>query len=106
MQWETLANNESLKTTIDALEKAGINASVVETGEDAKKKVLELIPEKAEVMQMTSVTLDTIGVSKEINESGKYNSIRNKLYKLDRATQGREMQILGAAPEWAIGSVH
>ena len=26
--------------------------------------------------------------------------------KMDRATQGTEMQKLGAAPEWAIGSVH
>jgi hypothetical protein len=26
--------------------------------------------------------------------------------KMDRATEGREMQKLGASPEWAIGSVH
>ena len=57
-------------------------------------------------MQMTSITLDEIGVSKEINESGNYDSVRNKLNKLDRNTQHREMQQLGAAPEWAIGSVH
>ncbi len=29
-----------------------------------------------------------------------------KLYSLDRETQGLEMQKLGAAPEWAVGSVH
>ena len=25
---------------------------------------------------------------------------------MDRATQGREMQKIGSAPEWAVGSVH
>jgi hypothetical protein len=106
MKWDTLANKESLTKTIKALKNANIESVVVETGEDAKKKVLEMIPEKAEVMSMTSITLDTIGVSTEINESGKYNSVRSKLNKLDRNTQHREMQQLGAAPEWAVGSVH
>src|SRR6266513_1336544 len=106
MQWNTLANEKSIKKTTDALKNSGIEAIVVEIGEDAKKKVLDLLPKNAEVMQMTSVTLDTIGVSKEINESGKYDSVRNKLNKLDRTTQGKEMQKLGSAPEWAVGSVH
>src|SRR5215469_17144575 len=106
MQWDTLASEESITKTIDALKNANINALVVNTGEDAKKKVLELLPKQAEVMQMTSITLETIGVSQIINESGDYDSVRNKLNKLDRATQHREMQRIGASPEWAVGSVH
>src|SRR5258708_1511589 len=106
MQWDILANEKTINKTIDALKNAGIDTVVVETGKDAKKKVLELLPKKAEVMQMTSITLDTIGISKEVNESGKYDSVRNKLYALDRNTQGKEMQKMGAAPEWTIGSVH
>jgi hypothetical protein len=78
----------------------------VENGEAAKKKVLELVPKGAEVMAMTSVTLQTIGVTQAIDESGDYNSVRNQLNKLDRATQNLEMQKLGAAPEYALGSVH
>ncbi len=106
MQWNTLANTTSLNKTVKALKEANIDTIVVETGEEAKKKVLEMIPKKAQVMQMTSITLDTIGVSEEINESGNYDSVRNDLNKLDRNTQHREMQQLGAAPDWAIGSVH
>ena len=59
-----------------------------------------------EVMTMTSVTLDTIGVPQEIQSSKKYNFVREKLMSMDRKTQSVEMQKLGAAPEWAIGSVH
>lgn len=106
MKWDTLANEESIEKTIDSLQKNGIDALVVDTGEEAKEKILELIPKNAEVMPMTSITLDTIGVSEAINESGDYDSVRNKLSKLNRETQGQEMQKIGAAPDWTVGSVH
>lgn len=57
-------------------------------------------------MTMTSKTLDEVGASKLINEGNKYISIKNKLMSMDRTTQGREMQRLGASPVYAIGSVH
>lgn len=104
--WNNLANDESIQKTMNALRTNGIDATVVENGEEAKQKVLELLPLGAEVMNMTSVTLETIGITKEINGSGRYDSVRNKLAKMDRKTQGREMQKLGAAPEYAVGSVH
>ena len=106
MEWNKLASEESLQKTIASLKKNGIDAIIVTTGEEAKSKVLELLPKNAEVMPMTSVTLDTIGVSQAINESGDYDSIRNKLNELDRTTQSAQMQKIGAAPEWSVGSVH
>ncbi|MDO8660134.1 MAG: LUD domain-containing protein, partial [Candidatus Parcubacteria bacterium] len=104
--WDTLATDESIQKAIDALKMNGINAMIVENGVKAKEKVLELLPLDAEVMNMTSVTLETIGITKEINESGKFNSIRNKLAKMDRKTQRLEMNRLGAAHEYTVGSVH
>lgn len=105
-QFATLASEESIKKTALALEANNMKVLVVENREDAKRQVLELLPEGAEVFTMSSVTLDETGVAKEINESGKYNSIRNKLYAMDRNTQGREMAKLGAAPDWVVASVH
>ncbi len=105
-KWDTLATDESIEKTIEALKANGINAMVLENGQDAKQKVFELLPQGAEVMSMSSVTLDTLGISKEINESGRYNSVKAKLTKMDRKTQGLEMRKLGAAPEYAVGSVH
>jgi hypothetical protein len=103
--WNQLASEASLKKTMAALKKNAITPLVVESGAQAKAKVLELLPAGAEVMNMTSVTLETIGVAAEIMESGRFNSVRKKLNAMDRSTQGLEMQKLGAAPEWAIGSV-
>jgi L-lactate utilization protein LutC len=101
-----LATDESINIAKETLSKNGINVLVVENGTEAKEKVLQLIPEGAEVMNMSSVTVDTTGIAKELNESGKYDSVRNKFATMDKKTQGSEMQKLGAAPQWAIGSVH
>ena len=102
----TLADTQTVEKTIETLKSNNINAIFVENGEEAKKKALELIPEGAEIMTATSVTLDTIGLTKEINESGKYNAVKPKLFTMDRKTQDLEMNKLGAAAEWTIGSVH
>lgn len=104
--WTTIPSEEIIQKTIDALGSHGISATIVDTGDEAKEKVLSIIPKGSEVMTMSSVTLETIGVTKEINESGKYNSVKSQLLKMDRKTQGLQMQKLGSAPEYAIGSVH
>ncbi len=101
-----LAKDESISKTKDALEKNGIAVFVVENGAEAKEKVLQMIPEGAEIMNMTSETLRTTGIADEINKLGKYNSVRNQFEKMDKKIQGLEMNKLGAAPEWTIGSVH
>ena len=55
---------------------------------------------------MTSVTLEATGLAKEINESGKYVSVRNNLFSMNQQTQAREMRKLGASPDFAVGSAH
>src|SRR3990167_2347133 len=101
-----LANEKAIQKTAHALRSNNFKVEVVENREEAKKKVLELIPHGAEVFTMTSQTLKDIGADKEINESGKYNAIRPKLFAMDRNTQAREMAKLGAAPDWVVSSVH
>lgn len=104
--FKQLANEKSIQKAIDSLKANNIDALVVETEEDAKSKVLSMIPKGAEVMNMTSVTLSTVGLDTEINESGNYDSVKNKLDKMNRETDTIAMQKLGAAPEWAVGSIH
>ena len=103
-----LVTDKKLKSgdRIILIKSNGINVYVVNNGEEAKKKVLEIIPKDSEVMNMTSTTLLTINLEQEINELGKFNSIRNKLNSMNQKTQGQDMKRLGAAPEWVIGSVH
>ena len=105
-KWNKTADKETIEKTIKSLKENGINVLFVETKEKAKKKVLELVPEGAEVFDMTSVTLEALGIPLEINESGNYDSIKNKLNSMNRQTQSREMRKLGASPDYAIGSCH
>ncbi len=105
-KWTTLASEESVQKTSQSLDDHNIKVVVVDNKEEAKQKVLEMVPEGSEVFTLTSVTLDTVGISEEINNSGRYKSIRNELMGMDRQTQGAQMKKLGATPQWAIGSVH
>ena len=102
----TLANEETIVKTVEALIANGIEAYVFNSRDELKKKLFEMIPENAEIMTMTSVSLDTLGIPAEINDSGRFNSIRKKLGRMDKKTQGSEMRKLSAAPEYTIGSVH
>jgi hypothetical protein len=107
MDFTQVVPKESMEKAAGALKaNAGFDVFIVETGADAKEKVLSLIPGGAEVMTMTSVTLDTIGLAKEINESGKYDTVREKLAKLNKEEDAQEKKRLGAGPEWTVGSVH
>ncbi len=106
MSYGDLPSKESLEKSVEALKANGFNVIIAENGEEAKQKALALIPDGTEVMTMSSVTCTEIGLYKEIDTSGRYDSVRNKLTKMDRKTQHREMQKMGAAPEWSVGSVH
>lgn len=100
-----LASDEQIKRASKALEKNGIPSFVAETAEEAKAKIFELIPEGAEVFTATSQTLAHLaGVLDELPE--RYESVRAKLAKMDPKTQNREMVIMGAIPDYMVGSVH
>lgn len=105
-KWNTLAADESIQKTVSSLKTNGINVIVAKTGIEAKNKLIEMLPKNAEVMNMSSLTIDSLGIAKEIQRSGNYSSVKQKLMKMDRKTQGLEMQRIGAAPEYAVGSVH
>jgi L-lactate utilization protein LutB len=104
--YNSSASIEEINATVEALKKNGIEAIVAKNSEDAKDKTLAMIPLGAQVMTMTSVTLDSLSITKEINESGDFDSIRKRFEKMDPKKDRREMKMLGSAPEYAIGSVH
>jgi hypothetical protein len=88
-----------------ALRTHNIEAVVVDSGAEARAVVLGLIPDGAEVHSGKSQTLEDIGLHAELMESGRYDAIRPRLFAMDRATQGREMRKLSAAPDIMVGSV-
>ena len=105
-EFSRLATDEQITRAVAALGPNGIATTVVATAEQARRHVLELIPEGAEVLTGLSRTLEIIGLAAEIDEFGRYDAVRPKLQKLDYNTQRREMRKLAGAPDYAVGSVH
>src|SRR5271157_3385754 len=95
----------SIAKVTAALRGNNIDARIVDTGEEAKRLVLELVPEGAEVHSGKSKTLQDLGLYKEFFESARYDSVRARYMKMDRQTQSREIRKLMAAPDLMLGSV-
>jgi L-lactate utilization protein LutC len=108
VNWEfaRLAADEQIKRAKAALEENGIRVLVAEHGEEAEQMVFDLLPEGAEVFTASSQTLEQLGIPEALSQSEQYNLVRDQLEKMDRKTQNREMEELGATPEYILGSVH
>jgi|SRR5438132_3973853 len=106
LKYAALASEASLEVTAARLTENGMTAHIVETGADAHRLALELIPDDAEVFTATSQTLDEIGLVAAIDGSSELRSVRSVLRGMDMATQWHEMRALGARPDVIVGSVH
>jgi acyl-CoA hydrolase len=98
-------NEETLASTVTALEEHGFSVEVVTDLGAARQAVLARIPQGSSVMTNTSVTLQETGIADAIN-GGPYDSARAKMAELDFATQLPEMKAIGGQPDYALGSVH
>jgi hypothetical protein len=104
--FNTLASNAQIERTMASMTANNFHVIVVETGAEARQKLLEMLPVDAEVFISSSTTLNTLGITDEIDRSGRYNSVRAKLAMMNPKTENREMQKMGASPEYMLGSVH
>jgi len=105
-EFARLASEEQIDAVVAALETRNIQAIVVNNGEEAKKLVLDLVPQGVEVYANVSKTLEDIGVTAEIDKSGRFDAVRPKVLTLDRKTQADEIRILRSRPAYIVGSVH
>ena len=97
--------DDPVERLADTLREHRIEAIVVDTADEARSAVLALIPDGAEVHSGKSKTLEDLGLHAEIVDSGRYDALRPRLFKMDRQTQGREMRKMTAAPDVMLGSV-
>jgi L-lactate utilization protein LutC len=105
VDYSRAASEATIEKVAAALTANNIEAVVVQDGDEARARVLERIPEGAEVHTAKSKTIEDTGLFAELNESGRYNAIRPRYMKMDRKTQGDEIRKLMATPDWIVGSV-
>jgi LUD domain len=106
LEFEQPADRARLERVAAALTARGFQAQVADSAAAARKLALAGIPDGAEVHIALSETMRELGITGEIEESGRYESVRTRLRALDRQTQAREMRKLGAAPDYMLGSAH
>jgi len=104
--------NFTIPASLDRIERAAaalrannIEAVVVDTAADAKREALARIPDGAEVHSGASKTLQETGIVAELETSSRIDWLRKRTMAMDRATQGREIRRLSAAPDVMLGSV-
>lgn len=107
-KWTKIPDDRTIRKTAQALTRNRIETFIVKNGVEAKKKFLELVPEDSEVFVNTSQTLDELGITKVVDESGRYVSLHKKSESLPYETpeDKRNFRKFRSAPEWAAGSVH
>lgn len=107
MQYNQLASNESIQTTIGELAKHNIEAVVVDTKTGALEKIKELIPSGVSVMNGSSTTLIEIGFVDYLKEGkhGWNNLHQAILAESDPAKQGK-LRKESALSDYYLGSVH
>jgi hypothetical protein len=105
-RWATRADDIQVKGTMAALEANGITVLRASDAAAAKRIVLDLIPDASPVHQGASQTLDVLGITNEIEKSGRYAALRPRIWSMDRETEADEIRRLGAAPDVMLGSVH
>ncbi len=102
----TVADDARVTRTAAALEANGIRVLRAASPAEAKRIVLDLIPDGSQVHSGASQSLEVSGIIDEIERSPRYDPVRPRIRSLDRNTRADEVRRLSAAPDVMLGSVH
>ena len=101
-----LADDSRVRRAAAALEANGMSVLRAGDAAGAREVVLDLIPDGSQVHHGASMSLDIAGITDEIDKSGRYESLRPRIFSMDRQTRADEIRRLSSAPEVMLGSVH
>jgi L-lactate utilization protein LutC len=96
---------ERLERAAAALRAKNFAVEILDDAACARARVKDLIPEGATVFTGASETLRLSGIDEDINNSGRYDSLRSRSRTMDRATQMDEIRQALASPDVIVGSV-
>jgi LUD domain len=99
------APEESIQAVAAALGHNHIEAVVVDTGAEARERVIGLVPAGSEVHWAKSRTLEELGLTEVFLDATRYDPVRPRYMALDRKTHNREIRKLSSAPDIMLGSV-
>ena len=105
-QFADPAPAERLQRAAAALTAHGFTVEILDDAAAARTRIKDLIPEGASVFTGASETLRRSGIEEDINDSGRYDSAKQRGRTLDRVRDLREIWRLMSTPDVIVGSVH
>ncbi|MGW2938859.1 LUD domain-containing protein [Streptomyces sp. NPDC001156] len=99
------ASAERLDRAIAALRANGFTAELLDDASAARARIKDLIPEGAGVFTGASETLRLSGIAQDIETDDRYQAIRPRVLKMDRATESDQIRRLVATPDVFVASV-
>lgn len=107
MNYETLADTETINKTIKALRGRGVEAVVVENREEALEKIKALIPKRASVMNGSSTTLQEIGFIDYFKEGDhEWNNLKEKILQEKDPEKQNPLRKQSVLSDYYLGSIH
>jgi hypothetical protein len=99
------ATEEQLRRAAKGLTERGYTTHLVDTADQARALVRQLLPRDRAVLTAASETLRLSGILADVDESGEFRSVRAELAEVDPADIRTQIR-MGAAPDVVVGSVH
>ena len=100
------ASEAELGALAGRLRERNFEVVIVQNAAEAKAEVFKRIPEGASVHSGKSKTLEDAGVFQKLINSDRYDFLRRRTSRMDRATQGDEIRRINSSPDVMLGSVH
>ncbi|MBT2437106.1 LUD domain-containing protein [Streptomyces sp. ISL-22] len=99
------ASAEQLDRAIAAPRANGFTAELLDDAAAARARIKDLIPEGAGVFTGASETLRLSGIAQDIETGDRYQAIRPRVLKMDRATEFDEIRRLMTTPDVLVAGV-
>lgn len=107
MKYDQLHSEKVIQKVMSSINNRGITSELVNTKEEALKRLIELIPLNAEIMTAGSTTLEEIGFI-NLLKSGKHKwkNLKDELLSEKNQLKQEELRKKSVTAEFFIGSVH
>ncbi len=107
MDYNKLATKESVEKTIEALKARNVEAMFVPSGGEALRKIKELIPKGASVMNGSSVTLEQIGFVDYLKSGAHdWNNLHEAILAEKDPVKQAVLRKQSVLSDYYLGSVH
>ena len=99
------ASAQQVNEAAEALRGNGFTVHVVDSAAEARDLVADLLPTDRAIFTATSETLRACGIAEDVDESGRFRSVRAEQATWDLRARTDEVRRIRSAPDVVVGSV-